>query len=220
MVAAIVLGTVLVTLVTLDVVPAPQTSADGPTADPTHVVPSAAPILVDGQGCLVALDPALDDRLLCTHDLGPVWRYDDGGPAAGRARALCAGHLQPFDDGVPHPMPRYLDDGRRRVQEWLKVFASPAQARSAFDRLIVSPACENGQAPHVDPLTGPVIPLGAQEAAAFTYTDNLWSSDLMVLLVDDAVIQVAVTPLDGVPHDPDVLQLVALTAVARYQHRT
>ena len=40
----------------------------------------------------------------------------------------------------------------------------------------------------------------------------------MLLLVDDAVIQVAVTPLDGVPHDPDVLQLVALTAVARYRH--
>ena len=32
------------------------------------------------------------------------------------------------------------------------------------------------------------------------------------------MIQVAVTPLDGVPHDPDVLQLVALTAVARYRH--
>ena len=39
----------------------------------------------------------------------------------------------------------------------------------------------------------------------------------MVLLVDDAVIQVAVTPVLGVPHDPDVLQLVALTAVTRYQ---
>ena len=41
----------------------------------------------------------------------------------------------------------------------------------------------------------------------------------MLVLVDDAVIQVAVTPLTHVPHDPDVLQLVALTAVSRYLHR-
>ena len=90
MVAAIVLGTVLVTLVTLDVVPAPQTSADGPTADPTHVVPSAAPILVDGQGCLVALDPALDDRLICTHDLGRC-----GGTTTVAPQPAGCGHCAP-----------------------------------------------------------------------------------------------------------------------------
>ena len=217
-VALVVLGTVLVTLATLAFYPAPAPSASGPTTEPTHVAPSMGPILVDAQGCLVDFDLALDDRMICTHDLGPVWRYDDGGPAAGRVRALCAGGFQPFGDGVPHPMPRYLDDGRRRVQEWLKVYDSPAQARSAFDHLLVAPACANGLGPQATSLTGPVTPLGAQAAQAFTMTDSTGSSDLMLLLVDDAVVQVSVTPLTGVEHDPDVLQLVALTAVARY-HR-
>ena len=101
------------------------------------------------------------------------------------------------------------------------MFASPAhrRARPSTGSSCRPPARTARSAGLAGRHRNRVIRRQRQEAAS-TYTDNLWSSDLMVLLVDDAVIQVAVTPLDGVPHDPDVLQLVALTAVARYQHRT
>jgi hypothetical protein len=218
-VAVIVLGTVLLTLVTLAASPAPPTSAGGPTADPTHVVPPPPQLLLDGQACLVDFDRALDDRMICAHDLGPVWGYDTGGPAGYQARVLCSNGTQVFGDPVPHPAPRYLDDGRRRAQEWLKVFPSAAQARTAFDALVDAKPCGADRGAVAVPLTGPVIPLGAQAAMAYSLDDATASSDVMLLLVDDAVIQVAVTPLTNVPHDPDVLQLVALTAVARYLHK-
>ena len=198
----------------LDVVPAPQTSADGPTTDPTHVVPSAAPILVDGEGRLVALDPALDDRMICTHDLGPVWRYDDAGPPGRYGPG--AGHLQPFGDGVPRPMPRYLDDGRRRVRvaEGVQQPGSgtfgvrPADGRAGL---------ENGQGPQADAVTGPVTPAGCPGCRGVRYRRQV------VQRPDAAARRRRGDPgrghaVGGVPHDPDVLQLVALTAVARYRH--
>lgn len=218
-VAAIVLGTVLVTLVTLAFYPAPAPSAGGPTADPTHVVPPPPQLLLDGQGCLVDFDRVLDDRMLCAHDLGPVWGYDTGGPAGYQARVLCSNGTQVFGDPVPHPAPRYLDDGRRRAQEWLKVYPTAAEARRAFDGLVDAKPCGADRGLVAAPVLGPVTPLGAQASLAFSLTDSTASSDVMLVLVDDAVIQVAVTPLTHVPHDPDVLQLVALTAVSRYLHR-
>jgi hypothetical protein len=218
-VVAILLGTVLLTVVTLAVYPAPATSAGGPSADPTHSVPPPPQLLVDGEGCLVDFDKALDKRMICAHDLGPVWGYDTGGPAGYLARVLCSNGTQVFGEAVPHPAPRYLDDGRRRAQEWLKVYPDAAKARVAFDAFTAARPCGAATGAVATPLVGPVTPLGAQASQAFTVSDGTAESDLMVLLVDDAVLQVAVTPLTNVPHDPDVLQLVALTAVSRYLHQ-
>jgi hypothetical protein len=149
-----------------------------------------------------------------------VWAYDPGGLPANRARVLCSDGSQVFGDEVPRPAPRYLDDGRRRAQEWLKMFPTPALARVAYDHLLLAPACNADLGAVATPFSGPVTPVGAQASQTYSLVDRTATSDLMVLLVDDAVVQVSVTPLTNVPHDPDVLQLVALTAVARYLDRS
>ena len=53
------------------------------------------------------------------------------------------------------PAPRYLDDGRRRAQEWLKVYAGPAQARSAYGALLNAKPCGAGDGAVAIPVEGP-----------------------------------------------------------------
>jgi len=98
------------------------------------------------------------------------------------------------------------------------VYPTPALAQVAYNHLLLAPACSAGLGGVATPFSGPVTPVGAQASQAYSLVDSTATSDLMVLLVDDAVVQVSVTPLTNVAHDPDVLQLVALTAVTRYRN--
>jgi hypothetical protein len=214
----VALSPTLLTLVTLSLYPAAPSSAGGPTADPTHVVPPTPQLLVDEDGCLVDFDRALAHRMICGHDLGPVWSYDTTVPAAEQARVLCINGTQVFGDAVPSPAPRYLDDGRRRAQEWLRVYPTASQARAAFDQLLAAKPCGLVPGAVASPVMGLTTPVGADAAQAFSVVDAYGVCDVMLLLVDDAVVQVSVAPMvTGLEHDPDVLQLVALTAVARYR---
>jgi hypothetical protein len=208
-------GTALVVALTLALYPTAAPAAAPPRGSSPAPTPVPTRILVDDRGCQVDLSPALDQRLLCQHDLGPVWAYDHG-LVAGPPTVLCLDRASVFGQVVPDPFPRFLDDGRRQVTEWLKVFPTAAAATVGYRQLTSSPACGADSGAVATPVAALVPPLGATSAQGFEVSRGPVLSDMMVIQAADALIQVSVTPLRSAPHDPDVVQLVAQVAVTRY----
>ena len=214
----ILFGVALLVAVTVALYP---TARQAPGAAPGHgggpsPSPASTALLVDDQGCLVDFDRDLDQHMLCTHDLGPVWGYDRGPLTSPPGGLLCVSRSSVLGQVVPHPFPRFLDDGRRQVQEWVRVYPTEAVAAAAYAQMLASPACGAESGAVATRVDGMVTPLDARAAQGFEVSEGPVNSDVMVILVGSAVIQTSVTPLRDAPHDPDVVQLVAQVAVTRY----
>ena len=177
--------------------------------------------ILDAQRCDITFElAALGHRLLCEHDLGAGWSYDQG-IFYRAAPVLCQTDRGVFGPNVTGgPFPRFLNNGTLHVDEWAHAYPSTPAAQDGMTHLLATGTpCGWRHGDTVEPATTPTGPF-PQVAQLHTWTlssPTTMPGEIVAFRAGSLVIELGITSVS--PHadapSPAQVQQIAATAVHR-----